>query len=129
MKHDELYMSIAEMVANKSRCKRSKVGAVVVKNGNIIAFGWNGMPAGYDNECECAGVTRPEVVHAEANALMKCAKSTESTEGATMYITHSPCWECSKLILSAGISRVVYRHKYRVLESLALLDGVAEWMQ
>lgn len=115
MKHDDLYIDITYTVSSYSRCRRQKVGAVIVKDNNIISFGWNGTPPGFDNVCECEGgfATKDEVIHAEQNALAKAARSTISTEGATLYLTLSPCWNCAKSIIQSGIKRVVYVTKYR----------------
>ena len=123
MKHDDLSMRIAHTIAAQSYCQRSKVGAVIVRDDNIVAFGWNGTPPGFDNACEIDGVTRPEVVHAEQNALAKAARSTVSTKGATLYCTVSPCYECAKSIIQAGIARVVYEEQYRDQTPLAFIMG------
>jgi dCMP deaminase len=121
-KFQQLYMNIAREVASMSYARRLKVGAIVVKDDRIISMGYNGMPSGWDNNCEIetryedGGVnltTRPEVLHAEMNALMKLAKSTESGIDASLFVTHSPCMECSKGIYQAGIARVFYAHDYR----------------
>lgn len=106
-------MDIALMVAKQSKCKRAQVGAILVKDGNVIAIGYNGTPSGFCNDCESQGVTLPEVLHAESNAIAKCARSTSSADKATLYTTLSPCFECCKLIIQAGISRVVYKDLYR----------------
>lgn len=136
------YMQVAELTADLSRAKRQQVGAIVVKQDRIISIGFNGTPSGWDNECETrqymqdAGgwlaaeeiaeqwphidhdqgryrlITKPEVLHAEANALMKLASSTESGEGATMFCTHAPCMECAKMVYQAGISELYYRNEY-----------------
>lgn len=113
LKYDSLYMNIANSFAEMSFAERKKVGAIAVKNGNIIGHGWNGMPSGWTNECEIDNVTKPQVLHAEMNLISKLAKGTESSEGATVYVTLSPCIECAKLMLQAGIKRVVYQEKYR----------------
>src|SRR5690242_14003254 len=110
---DRFYMSLALTIAESSRAKRLKVGALLVKDGNIISFGFNGTPKGFDNVCEINGKTKPEVLHAESNAITKCAKSTMSSEGATLYTTDSPCFECAKLIIQSGIVRVVYEREFR----------------
>jgi dCMP deaminase len=115
------YMTVAKECARLSRARRLQVGCVVVKNNNIISFSWNGMPTGWDNNCETEEwddgdfvlKTRPEVLHAESNAISKLARSTESAEGAELYVTHSPCIECAKLIYQAGISRVYFGSQYR----------------
>lgn len=115
---DRMYMDIAERISEMSYAQRAKVGAVIVKDDNIISFGYNGTPAGHDNCCEVIGPdallhTKREVLHAESNALMKLVKSgIASSQGATIYVTYSPCIECSKLIVQAGITRVVYKTKY-----------------
>ena len=131
-KYDQLYMDIAERLAQQSHAIRHKVGAVLVKNGSIIAEGWNGTPTGWANECEewvpaidygdGTWVTRKEVLHAESNALMKVAKSTQSSEGATLYTLLSPCIDCAKLIVQAGIKRVVYKTDYRDQTPLSFLS-------
>ena len=97
-----------------------KVGSIIVKDGQILSQGWNGMPSGMDNTTRVNGVTRPEVIHSEANALMKLAKHGGNANGATIYCTYSPCWDCALLILQAGIKRVVYEHVYNQ-ESLDFL--------
>jgi dCMP deaminase len=94
---------------------------VIVKDKNIISFGWNGTISGLPNACECEGVTKPEVVHAEANAILKAARSTESTEGATLFCTHSCCVECAKMIVQSGIKEFVYIHDYRDDSGIKLL--------
>lgn len=113
MKHDGLYMSLAHTVSEMSHCKRKKVGALIVKDGNIMSFGWNGTPPGFENRCEDGDVTKLEVIHAEQNALSKAAASTVSTVGATMFVTVSPCEYCAKSIIQSGIKRVVYQEEYR----------------
>jgi len=107
------YMKAAHLFADLSSAERLKVGAIIVKDGRIISIGYNGTPAGWDNTCEVDDVTKPEVIHAEANAISKLARSTESGYGAEMYLTHSPCIECAKLIHASGISRVFYQTTYR----------------
>lgn len=108
--------------AENSYCTRRKVGALLVKNQMIISDGYNGTPSGFENVCELEdGSTKPYVLHAEANAITKVAKSNNSSEGATLYITASPCLECSKLIIQSGIKRVVYSEKYRLEDGLDLL--------
>lgn len=121
MKHDQLYMDIAHRVARQSYSARLKVGAVIVRDGNIISFGWNGTPTGFDNSCELHGYTKPEVVHAELNALAKAARTAASTAGATIYLTHSPCWTCALGIIQSGITRVVYSDEYRDTEPLDVM--------
>lgn len=154
---DKSYLRIALEVGSRSYAVRHKVGAVIVKDNNIISYGFNGTPSGFDNCCEnevkcdvdwdelissldngssvCAAynrdcskcphhylVTKPEVLHAESNAITKLARSTQSSEGATLYVTLSPCFDCAKLIIQAGIVRVVYIEKYRSEDGLKLLE-------
>uniref|UniRef100_UPI0040273628 dCMP deaminase family protein n=1 Tax=Candidatus Cryptobacteroides bacterium TaxID=3085639 RepID=UPI0040273628 len=114
-KFDRSYLRMAQIWAENSYCKRRKVGALLVKNNMIISDGYNGTPSGFENICEDEnGVTKPYVLHAEANAITKVAKSGNSSEDATLYVTASPCIECAKLIIQAGIKRVVYRDEYRL---------------
>ena len=121
-KFDASYLEMASVWARNSYCKRRQVGAIIVKDRMIISDGYNGTPAGFENVCEDDnGVTKPYVLHAEANAITKVAKSGNSSEGATLYVTASPCMECSKLIIQAGIKRVVYRDEYRILDGVELL--------
>lgn len=126
------YMDIAERFAEVSECQRLKVGAIIVKNGSILAHGWNGTPSGFrTNVCELEdGTTSPFVLHAEQNVLVKMAKSTESIEGAELFCTHSPCPECSKLLAQSGVKKVYYKHAYRITEGLDVLDqlGVSTQM-
>ena len=118
---DKRYMRMALIWAENSYCQRRQVGALIVKDKMIISDGYNGTPAGFENVCEDEnGVTRPYVLHAEANAITKIARSSNSSEG-TMYVTASPCIECAKLIIQAGIKRVVYAEKYRLEDGLDLL--------
>ena len=113
-KYDKAYLRIAKEWGQLSYCKRKQVGAIIVKDRMIISDGYNGTPTGFDNCCEDEeGLTRWDVLHAEANAILKVARSTQSCEGATLYITLSPCKECSKLIHQAGIVRVVYHTQYK----------------
>ena len=113
-KYDKAYLRIATEWGLLSYCQRKKVGAIIVKDRMIISDGYNGTPSGFENCCEDEnGLTRWDVLHAEANAILKVAKSTQSCEGATLYITLSPCKECSKLIHQSGIKRVVYHNGYR----------------
>ena len=121
MKFDQSYLEMAEIWAQNSSCKRRKVGALLVKDRMIISDGYNGTPSGFENVCEEDGVTKPYVLHAEANAITKVAKSGNSSEGATLYVTASPCLECSKLIIQSGIKRVVYRDEYRLTDGIDLL--------
>lgn len=140
---DKKYMQMAKIWATNSYAIRNKVGAIIVKDGMIISDGFNGTPHGFENECEdiipcgntCTNLfgqdctnckehklkTKPYVLHAEANAILKVSKSTNSTEGATLYCTLSPCLECAKLIIQAGITRLVYAEQYRDTEGLELL--------
>jgi dCMP deaminase len=139
---DKAYLDIAERWGKLSSARRKKVGCIIVKNGAIISDGFNGTPSGFDNDCEIVKqidgpimvddegkmvegtyelVTKPEVLHAESNAITKLAKSTQTSSGSTMYITISPCVECSKLIIQAGIKRVVFREFYRSQEAINFL--------
>lgn len=121
-KFDDKYMEMAAIWATNSYCKRRQVGALIVKDRMIISDGYNGTPSGFENNCEDEnGITRPYVLHAEANAISKVAKSGNSSEGATLYVTASPCVECAKLIIQAGIGRVVYRDEYRLTDGIDLL--------
>jgi dCMP deaminase len=105
-----------------SCCKRKKVGALIVKDGTIISDGFNGTPKGFPNDCEDAnGDTHWYVLHAEANAMLKVARSTQNTDGATLYVTYSPCKDCSKMIIQAGIKRVIYREEYRDISGVKIL--------
>jgi len=128
----DFYMGITQQVSQMSQARRLKVGSILVKDGNIISFGWNGMPSGWDNNCEYEEIryeqlyeeemkvihtgnlkTKPEVIHSEANCLMKVIKSNQSTEGSTMFLTHAPCIDCAKQIYAAGINKVYYNQSYR----------------
>lgn len=121
-KFDCSYIEMASIWAKNSYCKRRQVGALIVKDRMIISDGYNGTPSGFENICEDeAGATKPYVLHAEANAISKVAKSGNSSEGATMYVTASPCLECAKLIIQAGIKRVVYKDEYRLTDGTDLL--------
>ena len=121
-KFDDKYMQMAAIWATNSYCKRRQVGALIVKDRMIISDGYNGTPAGFENVCEDEnGVTKPYVLHAEANAITKVAKSGNSSLGATLYVTASPCLECAKLIIQAGICRVVYKEEYRITDGVDLL--------
>lgn len=122
MKHSTLYMDLAARISQESKCMRLNVGAVIVRDRNIIAYGWNGTPSGFPNICEIDNVTVPEVIHAEANAILKAARSTESTEGATLFCTHSCCIECAKMIIQSGISKFIYKTQYRDDTGLRLLQ-------
>jgi dCMP deaminase len=119
---DLRYLKMARIWAENSYCQRRQVGALIVKNKMIISDGYNGTPSGFENVCEDEGnVTKPYVLHAEANAITKIARSHNSSDGATLYVTASPCLECSKLIIQAGIKRVVYSEKYRLEDGIELL--------
>ena len=119
---DKRYIRMATIWAENSYCKRRQVGALIVKDKMIISDGYNGTSSGFENICEDENnVTKPYVLHAEANAITKIARSNNSSEGATMYVTASPCIECAKLIIQAGIRRVVYSEKYRLEDGLDLL--------
>lgn len=119
---DSRYLRMAYIWAENSYCKRRQVGAIIVKNKMIISDGYNGTPSGFENVCEDENdVTKPYVLHAEANAITKVARSNNSSEGATLYVTSSPCIECAKLIIQAGIKRVVYADSYRLSDGLELL--------
>ena len=119
---DKRYLKMAGIWATNSYCRRRKVGALIVKDKMIISDGYNGTPSGFENECEDEqDNTKSYVLHAEANAITKVAKSNNSSEGSTLYITSSPCMECSKLIIQAGIRRVVFVEKYRITDGLDLL--------
>ena len=121
-KVDLVYLKMAEVWATNSYCKRMQVGSLIVKNKSIISDGYNGSPTGFPNECEDDdNVTLNYVLHAEANAITKLAKSTQSSDGSTLYVTVSPCFECSKLIIQAGVKRLVFKEVYRKPESLKFL--------
>lgn len=120
---DQRYMRMARIWAENSYCIRRKVGALLVKDKMIISDGYNGTPSGFENNCEDENnVSKPYVLHAEANAITKVARSNNSSDGATLYVTASPCIECSKLIIQAGIKRVVYGEKYRIMDGVELLE-------
>ena len=120
---DKRYLKMARIWASNSYCIRRQVGALLVKDKMIISDGYNGTPAGFENKCEDDhDTTKSYVLHAEANAITKVAKSNNSSDGSTLYITTSPCMECSKLIIQSGIIRVVYQEKYRITDGLDLLD-------
>ena len=120
---DRSYLEMARVWAKNSYCTRRKVGALLVKDRMIISDGFNGTPAGFENICEdpSTGKTKPYVLHAEANAITKVAKSGNNSDGATLYVTDAPCLECSKLIIQAGIKRVVYMIEYSVKDGIELL--------
>lgn len=114
---------MADVWSENSHCKRNKVGCLIVKDRQIISDGYNGTPSGFSNECEdCNNNTLPTVLHAEANAITKIAKSTNSAGGATLYVTLSPCFDCAKLIIQAGIKRIVYSETYRNTDSFKLFE-------
>ena len=141
---DTYYIKVAQICSENSKANKLKVGAIIVKDQQIISDGFNGTPSGFDNQCEdakhkkldrcslcsqehCEGcdnielLTRPEVMHAESNAITKCAKYGKATLGSTIYITHTPCIECAKLIIQAGIKRVVYKNFYKSLAGVEIL--------
>ena len=123
-KWQKAYMVTAETFANLSSAKRLKVGAIIVRDNRILSIGYNGMPSGWTNICEDDNnVTKKEVLHAESNCLMKLARSGESGLGADIYITHSPCIECAKLVYGAGISRVFYRTEYKNTDGTNFLSA------
>jgi len=120
---DRRYLRMARIWAENSYCHRRKVGALLVKDRMIISDGFNGTPAGFENVCEDSdGVTKPYVLHAEANAITKVARSNNSSEGSTLYVTASPCLDCAKLIIQSGIRRVVYDEVYRITDGIDLLQ-------
>ena len=130
-KHLNAYMKTAETFAECSTARRAKVGAIIVKDNRIISIGYNGMPSGWDNNCENEiGVhkgepvlkTKPQVLHAEMNAISKVARSSESSEGSAMFITHAPCHDCAKMIFQSGISSVYYRTTYRDSTGIEFLE-------
>lgn len=123
---DNAYIDISRRWAAMSKAQRLQVGCIIVKDNQIISDGFNGTPSGFNNVCEDSRlgnlVTKPEVLHAESNALMKLARSTNSSDGATMYLTCAPCFDCSKLIIQSGIKRVVYQDSYRCMDGVSLLE-------
>jgi dCMP deaminase len=120
-KIDLVYLKMAQIWAENSYCKRNQVGCLIVKDRTIISDGYNGTPSGFPNVCEdCEGKTLPTVLHAEANSITKLSRSTNSAEGATLYVTLSPCFDCAKLIIQAGIKRIVYSETYRNTDSFSL---------
>ena len=118
---DTRYLRMAQIWSENSYCQRRQVGALVVKDKMIISDGYNGTPAGFENICEENGVTKPYVLHAEANAITKIARSGNNSNGSTLYVTDSPCIECAKLIIQAGIKRVIYSREYRLTDGVDLL--------
>ena len=121
------YFDVAERTAQLSYAQRLKVGAVIVKDHRILSYGYNGTPAGFDNCCEIEIngdlVTKPEVIHAEQNAILKLARHGDSSAGAILFITHAPCVDCAKLILQSGIKRVYYKKQYRSVHGIELLNS------
>ena len=123
LQFDQRYLDMARIWAQNSYCQRRQVGALVVKDGMIISDGYNGTPSGFENVCEDDNnVTKPYVLHADATAITKLARSNNNSDGATIYITASPCIECAKLIIQSGIKRVVYGEKYRLTDGVDLLE-------
>ena len=119
---DKRYLRMASIWAENSYCQRRKVGALIVKDKMIISDGYNGTPSGFENVCEDENnVTKPYVLHAEANAITKIARSSNNSDGATLYVTDSPCIECAKLIIQAGIKRVIYARDYRLSDGVDLM--------
>ncbi|MBR6639277.1 MAG: dCMP deaminase family protein [Muribaculaceae bacterium] len=119
---DKRYLRMARIWAENSYCQRRQVGAIIVKDKMIISDGYNGTPVGFENICEDNnGLTKPYVLHAEANAITKVARSNNSSDGATLYVTASPCLECAKLIIQSGIRRVVFNELYRITDGIDLL--------
>lgn len=117
------YLRMADIWAENSYCKRRKVGALIVKDNMIISDGYNGTPAGFENVCEDENnITKPYVLHAEANAITKIARSNNNSEGATLYVTDAPCIECAKLIIQSGIRKVFYSRQYRLSDGIDLLQ-------
>ena len=121
LKLDHRYLRMARIWAENSYCKRRQVGALIVKDKMIISDGYKGTPSGFENVCEENDVTKPYVLHAEANAITKIARSSNSSDGATLYVTASPCLECAKLIIQSGIKRVIYSEHYRLEDGINLL--------
>lgn len=124
LRYDKAYLRLAKSWASLSYCKRKQVGAIIVKDAIIISDGYNGTPAGFYNCCENeSGETHWYVLHAEANAILKVARSTNNCKGATLYLTHSPCKDCSKLVLQSGISRLVYQEAYKDTSGIDFLES------
>ena len=121
MINKEVYIKIAKEIATCSKAERKKVGAIIVKNDNIISIGYNGTPSGWDNKCEKNNETIKEVLHAESNAILKCARDGSNCNGSILYLTLSPCFECAKLILQSGIKEVYYLEEYRNIDGLDFL--------
>jgi len=121
----EMYMQIAEVVSKRSTAINKKVGAILVKDNSIVSYGYNGTPSGFSNVCEDeTGKTKPEVLHAESNAITKVAQSTLSSSGASLYVTLSPCIDCAKLIIQSGIKEVYFKEHYKRVDGLELLEKV-----
>ena len=119
---DSRYLRMARIWSENSYCQRRRVGALIVKDKRIISDGYNGTPSGFENVCEDEDhLTKPYVLHAEANAITKIARSNNNSDGSTLYVTDSPCVECSKLIIQAGIRRVIYGREYRIMDGIELL--------
>lgn len=118
---DKIYLEMAQIWSKNSYCERKKVGCLIVNNRAIISDGYNGSPTGFSNKCEIDDVTLPYVLHAEANAITKLARGNQSSDGSVLYVTLSPCYECSKLIIQSGIKRVVFNQIYRKMESISFL--------
>ena len=126
---DKYYIKVAQLCAKNSYAVNLQVGAIIVKDGQIMSDGFNGTPCGFENKCEVKSMdgslhTLSYVLHAESNAILKCAKYGRPTNGSTLYITHSPCIECAKLIIQSGISRIVYLEEYKNLDGIELLKRV-----
>ena len=141
-KFRDAYMKTAETFAELSSAKRLHVGAIVVKDDRIISIGYNGMPSGWDNNCEdlirneqdngivkYTTISKPEVLHAETNAIAKLARSNESGLGSTMFVTHAPCLDCAKLVYQSGISTVYYRNSYRDEDGIQFLQKASVWVE
>ena len=126
---DKTYLEMAKIWGQLSKAERKQVGCLIVKDSQIISDGYNGTPHGFDNRCEFdtrfGSETKPEVLHAESNAISKLAKSSQSSKDATIYITLSPCFDCAKLMIQCGIKRVVYEEQYRSNDGIALLDAAS----
>jgi len=129
MINNKTYLKICQIISKESYCNNKKVGCIIVKNGNIISMGYNGTPTGFDNKCEINGKTKKEVLHAESNAITKCAKSNYSTQGGSLYCTLSPCVECSKLIIQSGINKVYYIEEYKCKKGVELLNKCKVYVQ
>jgi len=126
---DQVYINIAKEISTLSKCERAKVGAILVKDGNIISMSYNGTPAGMNNCCERNGLTVLEVVHAEMGAILKAARSGYAVDGSTLYLTLSPCVDCAKLLLQSGIKRVLYLEQYRKTDGIDFIKQFIEISQ